>query len=41
MPDWLAEEFEHAAREWAALPAWARPVYVPAEGAVPEVAEDA
>lgn len=29
VPDWLAEEFAEADRQWRELPVWARPVYVP------------
>lgn len=27
--DWLLEEFRQAEREWAELPEWAKPIYVP------------
>jgi len=29
IPEWLAEEFRRAEREWAELPEWVKPVYVP------------
>ena len=29
--DWLLEEFRQARREWAELPDWAKPVYVPGQ----------
>lgn len=29
MNDWLTEVFEQAARDYAELPVWARPVYTP------------